>query len=175
MSPCWYWICIYSLRTHRCKENEQSSLIAATDRVQHVTEQWYPTNRAQIRWSTPNKQLIREQQRGQACLHWQTWCVICWPLCGKDGGHHEGSNPSDFSLYGLGTWDITRSRSVSGLYRTQPYNAPNNWPHSQTSTDVLLYCRIQQSILPCSPFHYFALNQLFEISPMDVPLSFFLN
>lgn len=33
------WICIYSLRTHRCKENEQSSLIAATDRVQHVTEQ----------------------------------------------------------------------------------------------------------------------------------------
>lgn len=36
-------------------------------------------------------------------------------------------------------------------------------------------CIIQQSILPCSPFHYFALNQLFEISPMDVPLSFFLN
>lgn len=29
----------YSLRTHICKENEQSSLIAATDRVQHVTEQ----------------------------------------------------------------------------------------------------------------------------------------
>lgn len=52
---------------------------------QSATCDWtmrYPTNRAQIRWSTPNKQLIREQQRGQACLHWQTWCVICWPLCG---------------------------------------------------------------------------------------------
>lgn len=138
---------------------------------QSATCDWtmrYPTNRAQIRWSTPNKQLIREQQRGQACLHWQTWCVICWPLCG------DTMRGLILLISPFMDWGREISQDL-GLcpYRIQPYNAPNNWPHSQTSTDVLLYCRIQQSILPCSPFHYFALNQLFEISPMDVPLSFF--